>query len=70
MIAHYRMGGKVNSESERVVKQMHSGLEDSWTECVLFVRMSGDGKRIVEVREIVDSARAEELKRRLTEVFE
>jgi hypothetical protein len=70
VIAHCKMGGRVNGESEMGAKLVQSGLEEWWTECVLFVRMSGDGKRVVEVREFVNSARAEELKRRLTGVFE
>jgi hypothetical protein len=36
---------------------------------VLFVRMSKDGKRIEEVEEFVDSAKAEELQKRLGNVL-
>jgi hypothetical protein len=45
------------------------GLSEWWTECVLFVRMSKDGKRIEEVEEFVDSAKAEELQKRLGNVL-
>jgi hypothetical protein len=66
VIAHCKMGGKVNTESE-----MGAKLECSewWTECVLFVRLSADGKRVEEVREFVDSAKAEEMRRRLGNVL-
>jgi hypothetical protein len=67
VIAHCKMGGKVNAQSEMGGVL---GLEEWWTECVLFVRMSEDGKRIVEVREFVDSKKAEELRLRLSAVFE
>jgi hypothetical protein len=66
VIAHCMMGGKVNTESEMGAKL---GLSEWWTECVLFVRMSKDGKRIEEVEEFVDSAKAEELQKRLGNVL-
>jgi hypothetical protein len=62
VIAHCKMGGKVDVESEMGTKL---GLSEWWTECVLFVRMSEDGKRIVELNEFVNSAKADELQRRL-----
>lgn len=66
VIAHCKMGGKVDVESEMGAKL---GLSEWWTECVLFVTMSEDGKRIVEVREFVNSAKADELQRRLSGVL-
>jgi hypothetical protein len=66
VIAYCMMGGKVNTESEMGAKL---GLSEWWTECVLFVRMSKDGKRIEEVEEFVDSAKAEELQKRLGNVL-
>ncbi|KAJ4361380.1 hypothetical protein N0V95_001891 [Ascochyta clinopodiicola] len=67
--AHCRMGGKVDAESPMGQKLIASGLSEWWTECVLFVQMSPDGKRIVEVREFVHSAKAEELQERLSGVL-
>jgi hypothetical protein len=67
--AHCKMGGKVNAESEMGRKLIASGLTEWWTECVLFVQMSPDGERIVEVREFVHSAKAEELQKRLSGVL-
>ena len=67
--AHCKMGGKVNAESPMGQKLIASGLTEWWTECVLFVQMSSDGKRIVEIREFVHSAKAEELQRRLSGVL-
>ncbi|KAF1361143.1 hypothetical protein EJ07DRAFT_91564, partial [Lizonia empirigonia] len=62
--AHCKMGGKINAETSMGQRLIASGLTEWWTECVLFVQMSSDGKRIVEVREFVDSAKAEELQNR------
>jgi hypothetical protein len=62
------MGGRMNAESETGARLVQSGLDEWWTECVLFMRMSRDGKRVVEVRECVDSVKAEELRGRLTKV--
>lgn len=67
--AHCKMGGKVNSDSPMGQRLIASGLTEWWTECVLFAQMSPDGKRIVEVREFVDSAKAEELQKRLSGVL-
>jgi hypothetical protein len=69
VVAHCKMGGKVNSESEKGGQLVEAGIEEWWTECVLFVRMSGDGLRIEEVREFVDSKKAEELQIRLNGVL-
>jgi hypothetical protein len=66
VVAHCRMGGRVDVESEMGAKL---GLEEWWTEGVLFVRMSEDGKRVEEVREFVHSARAEEMVKRLGDVL-
>ncbi|PSN68796.1 hypothetical protein BS50DRAFT_619560 [Corynespora cassiicola Philippines] len=70
VIAHCKMGGKVNEQSEKGKILIESGLREWWTECVLFVQMNASGKRVVEVKEFVDSAKAEELKKRLTGVLE
>lgn len=67
--AHCKMGGRINAESPMGQKLVASGLTEWWTECVLFVRMSADGKRIVEIREFVHSAKAEELQQRLSGVL-
>jgi hypothetical protein len=67
--AHCKMGGKVNAGSPMGQKLVASGLTEWWTECVLFVRMSPDGKRVMEVREFVDSAKADELQKRLSGVL-
>lgn len=69
VIAHCKMGGKLNAESEMGAKLVASGITEWWTECVLFVQMSIDGKRIEEVREFVNSAKAEELQNRLSAVL-
>jgi hypothetical protein len=66
VIAHCTMGGNINTESEMGVKL---GLTEWWTECVLIIKMSEDGKRIEEVREFVDSKKAEELQSRLGNVL-
>ncbi|KZM28214.1 uncharacterized protein EKO05_0011052 [Ascochyta rabiei] len=67
--AHCRMGGKVTAESSMGQKLIASGLTEWWTECVIFVQTSPDGKRIIEVREFVHSAKAEELQERLSGVL-
>lgn len=64
--AHCKMGGK---ESELGQKLIASGLTEWWTECVLLVQMNPNGKRIIEVREFVHSAKAEELQQRLSGVL-
>jgi hypothetical protein len=66
VVAHCKMGGKVNVESEVGAKL---GLSEWWTESVLLVRLSGDGKRVEEVREFVHSAKTEEMRRRLGDVL-
>jgi hypothetical protein len=65
VIAHCKMGGKVNGANEMGAKLRASGMNEWWTEGVLFVRMTPDGKQVVEVREFVDNAKAEELQRLL-----
>jgi hypothetical protein len=69
VIAHCKMGGKVSPESELGQKLITSGLTEWWTESVLFVQMSPNGKRVIEVREFVHSVKAEELQRRLSGVL-
>ncbi|KAF2125056.1 hypothetical protein P153DRAFT_370382 [Dothidotthia symphoricarpi CBS 119687] len=69
VVAHCKMGGKVNGESEMGRKLIASGITEWWTECVLFVKMSKDGTKILEVREFVNSAKAEELQKRLSGVL-
>jgi hypothetical protein len=69
VIAHCKMGGKVNAGSDMGAKLVASGILEWRTECVLFVRMTVDGKGIVEVREFVDSAKAEKLQERLSGVL-
>jgi hypothetical protein len=69
VIAHCKMGGKVNPNSEMGARLVESGIADWWTECILFVQMTEDGKRIIEVREFVDSAKAEELQKKLSGVL-
>jgi hypothetical protein len=69
VIAHCKMGGKVNPESEMGAKLAASGIADWWTECVLFVQMTEDGKWIVGVREFVNSVKAEELQQRLSGIL-
>jgi hypothetical protein len=70
VIAHCRMGGKINAQSEKGKLLIEQGLNEWWTECVLFVRMDDEGRKVVEVREFVHSAKAEELKKRLEGIFE
>ncbi|KAF9734386.1 hypothetical protein PMIN06_012154 [Paraphaeosphaeria minitans] len=69
VIAHCKMGGKVNAKSDMGEKLVDGGITDWWTECVLFVKMSPDGTKVVELREFVNSAKAEELQRRLSGVL-
>lgn len=69
VVAHCTMGGKVNGESDKGRQLVEAGYEEWWTECVLFVRMSKDGRTIEEVREFVDSKKAEELQFRLSGVL-
>ncbi|KAF2824360.1 hypothetical protein CC86DRAFT_371713 [Ophiobolus disseminans] len=67
VIAHCNMGGKINAASEMGAKLVASELTEWRTEGILFVRMTPDGRQVVEVREFVDSAKAEELQRVLGE---
>lgn len=67
--AHCKMVGKINAESELGQKFIASGLAKWRTECVLFVQMSPNGKRIIEVREFLHNAKAEELQQRLSGVL-
>ena len=70
VISHCKMGGKINLESEKGRLLMEQGIVEWWTECVLFVRMDDEGRKILEIREFVNSSKAEELKRRLAGVLE
>jgi hypothetical protein len=65
VIAHCKMGGKVNGESEMGAKLLASGITEWWTEGVLFVKLSKDGKRVKGVREFMHSKKMEELQIRL-----
>jgi len=69
VIAHCRMGGTVNKESEKGRVLVEGGIEEWWTECVLFVEMSGDGRRVEGVREFVDSGKAGELQEKLSGIL-
>ena len=69
VIAHCKMGGKVNASSEKGKLLINGGIKEWWTECVLFVTMTPDGKKIVELKEFVNSAKAEELQRRLSGIL-
>ncbi|KAF2877628.1 hypothetical protein BDV95DRAFT_614758 [Massariosphaeria phaeospora] len=70
VVAHCKMGGVINGESEQGKKLVDSGVSEWWTECVMFVRMDEGGREVVEVREFVHSAKAEELKRRMMGLLE
>jgi hypothetical protein len=70
VVAHCKMGGKVNGDNENGQKLIKAGLTEWWTECVLFVKMDPSGKRIVEVKEFVHSVKAEELKKRMMGLME
>jgi hypothetical protein len=59
------MGGKVDADHELGVELAESGITEWWTEGVLFVKLSQDGKRIESVREFMHSKKAEELQIRL-----
>jgi hypothetical protein len=65
VVAHCRMGGKVDGDHETGTKLLESGITEWWTEGVLFVKLSKDGKRIESVREFMHSKKAEELQIRL-----
>jgi chloramphenicol 3-O-phosphotransferase len=70
VIAHCRMGRIVNGQSEKGRILIEQGLQEWSTECVLFVRMDVEGKRVVEVKEFVNSAKAKELQKRSEGLFE
>jgi len=65
VIAHCKMGGKVNGDGELGTQLLESGITEWWTEGVLFVKLSKDGKRVEGVREFMHSKKAEELQIRL-----
>jgi hypothetical protein len=69
VIAHCRMGGKVNGASDMGKILINDDIMEWWTECVLFVKMTPDGTKIVELKEFVNSAKAEELQGRLSGVL-
>lgn len=69
VVAHCTMGGKVNGDSKMGRQLVEAGYEEWWTECVLFVRLTADGRKVEEVREFVDSKKAEELQIRLSGVL-
>ncbi|CAI6337431.1 unnamed protein product [Periconia digitata] len=69
VVAHCKMGGKVNGDSEKGRLLIDAGYDEWWTENVLVVRMSNDGLRVEEVKEFVDSAKAAELQKRLSGVL-
>ena len=70
MVAHCEMGGKLNSASEKGRRIIASGVEEWWTECVLFVKMDPRGGKVLEIKEFVDSVKAMELRRRSLGLFE
>jgi hypothetical protein len=65
VIAHCRMGGRVNGEGDAGRGLVESGITEWWTEAVLFVKMTKDGRRVEGVREFMHSRKAEELQMRL-----
>ncbi|KAF2684400.1 hypothetical protein K458DRAFT_366768 [Lentithecium fluviatile CBS 122367] len=69
VVAHCKMGGTVNGEDKKGKQLVEAGYREWWTECVLFVRMSEDGRMVEEVSEFVDSKKAEELQIRLSGVL-
>jgi hypothetical protein len=69
VVAHCKMGGKVNGDSDKGRLLIEAGYDEWWTECVLSVRLSEDGLRVEEVREFVDSKKAQELQSRLSGVL-
>jgi len=70
VVAHCEMGGKLNSASEKGRRIIASGVEEWWTECVLFVKMDPRGGKVLEIKEFVDSVKAMELRRRSLGLFE
>jgi hypothetical protein len=69
VVAHVKMGGKINEESELGAKMASAHIEDWWTEGVFFVKLSEDGKKVEGVREFMHSKKAEELQIRLDGVL-
>ena len=65
VVAHCRMGGQVDGQSDGGRRLLECGITEWWTEAVLFVKMSKDGRRVEGVREFMHSKKAEELQRRL-----
>jgi hypothetical protein len=49
---------------------VESGITEWWTEAVLFVKMSGDGRKVEGVREFMHSRKAEELQIRLDRLLD
>ncbi|KAF2746384.1 hypothetical protein M011DRAFT_478360 [Sporormia fimetaria CBS 119925] len=70
VIAHCRMGGEVNRESEKGKILVGQGITEWWNECVLFVEMDEAGRMVKGVREFVDSRKAGELMQRLSGIQE
>lgn len=70
VIAHCKMGGPVDQKSENGAKLVAQGVTEWWLECVMFVEMDHEGKRVVGIREFVDAAKSAELKNRLTGMLE
>ncbi|KAJ4360027.1 uncharacterized protein N0V89_000586 [Didymosphaeria variabile] len=68
VIAHCRMGGRV-AASEKGKVLIDNGITEWWTECVLFVKMTPDGTKITELKEFVNSAKAQELQHRLSGIL-
>jgi hypothetical protein len=69
VIAWCKMGGRVNGQSEKGAKLVEQGVDEWWTECVIFVRMDAEGRKIEGVREFVHAGKAMELRRRLEGVL-
>lgn len=70
VVAHCLMGGMVDGEGETGSKLVESGITEWWTEAVLFVKMSGDGRKVEGVREFMHSRKAEELQIRLDRLLD
>jgi hypothetical protein len=70
VIAHCKMGGKLNSNSPNGAKLISQGYNEWWNECVIFVQMDSSGSKIEEVREFLHSAKAQELKDILMGILE
>jgi hypothetical protein len=69
VVAHCKMGGKINGDSELGAKMAAAHITEWWTEGVLFVKLSTDGKKVEGVREFMHSKKAEELQIRLDHVL-